>query len=303
MAMTTTQLGILARVGVDKIVKNYAESVESLYPQFIGKTFNDNQSYFQVAQVSDFGMANTVNETSGISFDTWRLIRSKTYAPIMRAIGYQVSEQAKETDLYNLAAQPVPNIMLAMDKTKEQVAANVLNLGFNTAAANLGADSKSLFATDHTQEIGSGRNKASVATAFSISALRAAITDLMNVDSEKGDPFPSMGPFKLIVPPDLSIYAQEVVTSTKMPGTPNNEKNIAGGMIEGVVTNPYLTSSTAWFLLPAKKAENPLFFLQRVGRKSRQEYDIDHLIYKFAVFEEYIASFLSWRGTWGTEGA
>jgi len=302
MAMTTQQLGILARVGVDRIVKNYNESAENLYPQFIGQTFNDNQSYFQVAQVSDFSMANVVNETSAITFDTWRLVRSKTYAPLMRAIGYQVSEQAKETDLYNLAAAPVPKIMLAMDKTKEQVAANILNLGFSTATANLGADNKPLFSATHVQDTGVGVNTAS-AVAFSISALRSAITDLMSQDSEKGDPFPAMGPFILVVPPALSIYAQEVVNSTKMPGTPNNEPNVAGGMISKVVTNPYLTSATAWFLLPAKKAENPLFFLQRVARKSRNDYDIDRLIHKFAVFEEYIGSFLTWRGTWGTEGA
>lgn len=303
MAMTSQQMGVLARVGVDRIVKNYSEVAEHLYPQFVGQTFNDNQSYFQVAQVTDFSMAGTVNETSGIPFDTWRVVRTKTYAPLMRAIGYQVSEQAKESDLYSLAAAPVPKILLAMDKTKEQVAANILNLGFSSASENLGADSQPLFSTSHTQDVGSGRNKASTATAFSISALRSAITDLMNQKSEKGDPFPVMGPFTLVVPPNLSIYAQEVVTSTKMPGTPNNEKNVAGGMIEKVITNPYLTSSTAWFLLPAKKAENPLFFLQRVARKSRQEYDIDHLVYKFAVFEEYIGSFLTWRGTWGTEGA
>lgn len=303
MAMTTQQMGVLARVGVDRIVKNYNEHAEHLYPQFMGPTFNDHQSYIQVAQISDFSMAGTVNETSGIPFDTWRVVRTKTYAPVMRAIGYQVSEQAKESDLYREAAAPVPKIMLAMDKTKEQVAANILNLGFSTQAEYLGPDGKSLFATDHPQDIGVGRNKASTATAFSISALRSAITDLMNQKSEKGDPFPVMGPFTLVVPPSLSIYAQEVVTATKMPGTPNNEKNVAGGMIEKVVTNPYLTSSTAWFLLPAKKVENPLFFLQRVARKSRQEYDIDHLVYKFAVMEEYIGNFLTWRGTWGTEGA
>lgn len=303
MAMTVQQMGVLARVGVDRIVKNYDENADMLFPKFVGQTFNTNQAYMQVAQVTDFAMANVVSETSAISFDTWRLARTKTYTPVMRAIGYQVSEQANETDLYNLASQPVPKILNAMDKTKEQVAANILNLGFSTAAANLGADSKSLFATDHTQDVGAGRNKATVAVAFSISALRAAITDLMDQDSEKGDPFPVMGPFNLVVPNALSLYAQETANSTKMPGTPNNEPNVAGGLVQSVITNPYLTSSTAWFLLPAKKADNPLFFLQRVARKTRQEYDIDHLIYKFAVFEEYLGSFLTWRGTWGTEGA
>jgi len=303
MAMTTTQMGILARVGVDRIVKNYDESPDKIYPRFIGNMFDTNQAYMLAAQVSDFSMANVVAETAPISFDTWRLIRSKQYTPVNRAIGYQVSEQAKETDLYNLAAQPVPKIMLAMDKTEEQVYANILNLGFSTATANLGADSKSLFATDHTQDVGSGRNKASTAVAFSYSALNAAITDLLTQKSEKGDPFPSMGPWNLVVPPALYLYAKSIVKSVKEPGTPNNNPSQSAELIQDVIVNPYLTSTTAWFLIPAKKIENPLFSLKRISRRTKNDYDIDHLVFKFAIFEEYIGSFLTWRNTWGTEGA
>jgi hypothetical protein len=56
-------------------------------------------------------------------------------------------------------------------------------------------------------------------------------------------------------------------------------------------------------LISEKKAENPLFFLGRIPRQTRNDYDVDHLVHKFVVIEEYIASFLTWRGAWGTEGA
>lgn len=302
MAMTQNQLGVLARAGVDKIIYGAEDAAEKMYTQFMGPTFNDNQSYWQVAHTTEFGMMGVVDEDRGIPYDTWRVARTKTYSHVMRALGFQFTEQSKASDYYNQVKMPLPKLLEAADATREQVAANVLNLGFSTAAANLGADGKPLFSTTHVQEIGAGSNT-SATLAFSIGALRTAVTAIKNQKSEKGRPFPVPGPYKLVVPVELSILAEETIRSTKMPTTPNNEPNVAGQNIGSLVTLYYASSATAWFLLSENKKKNPLFFLQRINRKSGVEWDMDHLINKVAVWEEFIASFLTWRGTWGTEGA
>lgn len=292
-----------AREGLQKTINLYSEKRPKLYTDIIGHVLTDNQKYMEVAQVSDFGMATPIAEGTPVAYDDITTPYTKQYSVIMRAIGFKVSEQAKVTDIYNIVSQPAAKIALAMDKTQEQVAANIINLMTSTATANLGPDAKALAATDHPLATGTGANRPATDLALSASALAQAVQELMKQKSHRGDPLPAMGPFYLYVPPDLADVANRIVNSRQQQGTANNDTNWVGGRIAKICVNPYFTSSTAWALRSTENAEHGLFMLKRIARQTKSEYDINVLGWKIVTFEEYVCGNFDWRGFWGTTGA
>lgn len=292
-----------AREGLQRTINLYSEKRPKLYADILGHVMTDNQKYMEVAQVSDFGMATPIAEGTPVAYDDISTPYTKQYSVIMRAIGFKVSEQAKVTDIYGIVSRPAQKIALAMDKTMEQVGANVINLMTSTATANLGPDAKALVATDHPLASGTGSNRPATDIALSAPGLAQAIQELMKQKSHRGDPQPSMGPFNLYVPPDLADLANRIVNARQLQGTANNDPNWAGGRIAKICVNPYFTSATAWALRSTEDAEHGLFLLKRIARQTKSEYDINVLGWKVVTFEEYVAGNFDWRGFWGTTGA
>lgn len=303
MNVIASRVVATAREGLQKTVNLYSEKRTKLFPQIVGNVLTDNQKYMEIAQVGDFGMATPVAEGSNVPFDDFETPYTKQYTVIMRAVGFKVSEQAKVTDIYNIVSAPAAKIALAMDKTMEQVGANVINLMTSTATANAGPDGKALIATDHPLASGTGSNRPATDVAFSATALEQAIQELMTQESHRGDPQPSMGPFNLYVPPALAGVANRVLKSDQQAQTANNDTNWVGGRIASLQVNPYFTSTTAWALRSADNAEHGLFMLKRIARQTKSEYDINVLGWKVVTFEEYVCGNFDWRGFWGTTGA
>ena len=300
--MTIPEMGLLARVGLEKRVKLYSTKQTKIWSGFVGNVFSDNQSYTEIAQLNDFPMAGEVTEGSSVGFSTWRVRFTKQYRPLMRAIGFKWTESANITDIYREVAAPAAKLALSMNKTKEQVGANVLNLGFSTVAANLGPDGLSLFNRAHLLESGTGSNRPTVDIAFNQAGVKQAIQELASQKSDKGDPFPCMGPYALWGPTSLMVDMQTFAASGKVIGSAYNDPNVPKNFVDKVIINPYLTSTTAWGLVTLEETENPLFMLNRIPLRTRNGYDETRLTFRFVTFEEYIASFWGWRGTWGTTG-
>lgn len=295
-------IGVLpkhVREGLLQSVDLFSSKNPKLYSKVAINTFDDNQSYSEFASITDLSMAPAVTETNGVTFDNVYSPYSKQVSVVMRAIGVAISEQATATDLYREVAKYPKKLAMALDKTKEQVVANVLNNAFSTAGVYNGWDSVAMCSASHPSETGLQSNTPSNVVPLSILGLEQGINELNATKSHKGDPQPVMGPFYLYVPPALGMLAERLVASSTQPQTANRESNVAGPRVE-VVVHPYLTSTTAWWL--QDKEEGKIFLLNRIKRRVRDSYDPDHLVNKVVIFEEYAAGNTDWRGIWGDEG-
>lgn len=296
MAHTIDQRAAQAgREGLLKAISLYSERHPKIWPQIVSNVFHDRQSYSEFLAVGDFGMAQPVDETRPVTFDDFHTPFTLQATVVKRGKGFEMSKESDYTDIYGLVAARGKKIARAMEKTIEQSVADLFNNGFTSA--NLW-DSQTWFSTTHVQASGTGDNRTDIA--FSVSALEGAWADMAATKSHRGDPDPRMGPFVLVVPPSLSIYAQRVVQSQLQAGTNANDKNIIGGYISGVITNPYLTSQTAWFQLD--KEENGVFQLNRMPYRTEVDYDMNRDMVKFAAFREFMHGVLDWRGSWGSPG-
>lgn len=298
MARTIASSPLLARVGLLQSVKQYQEKIKKYWPELIGETFNTKQRFEEMLLEGDFAMASIVDETNPIGYDDFQTPYSKRYYPLMRSIGFQVSKQAKYTDLYGIVARPSKKLSLAMNKTKEQKVANILINATATSAAYLGPDGKSLIATDHPTQVGTASNRPSTDVTFGTLAAAQGIRELGKTKSHRGDPAPVTGPFMFVGPYELQDKAYRVFESQLQAETANNDANFVKTMVSRVHINPYFTFTASWFLIDIDM--NPLFMLNRIPLGTDEDYDMDTKVFKFSIEEEYEANFKDWRGIWGS---
>jgi phage major head subunit gpT-like protein len=106
---------------------------------------------------------------------------------------------------------------------------------------------------------------------------------------------------KLLVPPQLEPVAIRLTKSELRPGTADNDVNAiistSGGLPEGYMTNDYLTSATAWFLLTNIDG---LSYMERVKFETDMQVDFvtDNLLVKG--YERYSFGYYNWRSIWGS---
>jgi hypothetical protein len=298
MARTIVQSPLLARVGLLQSVKQYQEKIKKYWPELVGTTYSTKQQYEEMLLEGDFGMAPIVDEAQPVTYDDFQTPYSKRYYPLMRSIGFQVSKQAKYTDLYGIVSRPAKKLAMAMNKTKEQKVANILNNATSAVGSYAGPDGQSLISTAHPLQTGVGSNRPVTDISFGSLAAAQGIQELGLTKSHRGDPAPVAGPFMFVGPYQLMDQAYRVFESQLRAETADNDKNVVGQMVKKVHINPYFTFQASWFLIDVEM--NPLFVLNRIPLGTDEDYDMDLKIFKFSIEEEYEANFKDWRGAWGS---
>lgn len=299
MARVINSSPLAAREGLLESVKQYNEKMRKYWPQLIGETYSTKQQFEEMLLEGDFGMAAVVNEATPLTYDDFQTPFSKRYYPLMRSIGFQVSKQAKYTDLYGIVSKPAKKLSMAMNKTKEQKVANILINATSTAGTYAGPDGKSLISLTHGTQNGVATNRPATDVSFGALAAAQGIQELGLTKSHRGDPSPVMGPFMFVGPMNLWDQSERVFGSDKQAETPNtNEKNAVGKIVTARHCNPYFTFTASWFLIDIEM--NPLFMLNRIPLGTDEEYDMDLKVHKFSIEEEYEANYKDWRGVWGS---
>lgn len=298
MAQVIASFAPLARVGLKDVIDLESKKRTNQW-SVIADKISTKQQFERFDQIGDFSYATIAAEMGGVTYDTLDRGFTADFYPLMRAIGFRISIQASYTDLYNKIKNPGPKLARAMDATMELEVANLLNNGFSSSY--LGIDGVALFSTAHPLATTTTGNKpASSEYTLSSTSLEIALQERRRQKTHRGKPYPQTGNVKLVVPPELEMVADRIVSSVKLAQTADNDPNVAGRRTT-VYVNDYLTSTTAWFLLP--KEDNPLFLLTRIPRDVVTKFDEDTLSYKFVTYEEYIRGWFDWRGTWATSGA
>ena len=106
---------------------------------------------------------------------------------------------------------------------------------------------------------------------------------------------------KLIVPPQLEPIAIRLLKTELRPGTADNDVNAimttAGGLPEAYMTNDFLTSAYAWFLLTNIDG---LSYMERVKYEMDMQVDFvtDNLLVKG--YERYSFGYYNWRSIYGS---
>lgn len=313
MYFTPDQFPAIFKSGLDKVLPLAAAKESSLVPKLLGNVISTKEEFYEVYSHAEMGLAQNMNVAGQVVYDSITPAYNKTYQPIMRQIGFECAIQSKYKDVYGVVGRYADMLAKSMVRTKNFVAANVLNDGFSGSGV-LGPDGKTLFATDHPLLSGGtdsnrGDDSNNDMTLDGLN-LETALERIMNQLDHRGLPWfgsGSMPKFNLIVNPVNYGLAKRVVESSGLQGTADNDKNAMGSLIAEVIPSPwigwsgqYSGQTDTWFLVSADPSVHKLFMLNGIPLSSKEDFAIDNLAHKFVVYEEYIAGHMDWRGTWAS---
>lgn len=265
----------------------------------------DDRKYVEIVQDTGFGLASVKAEGGGITYDynVQGFVTRATH--VTYALGYIVTWEELQDNLYEQVsrARAAANAF-SMRQTKEQVVAAIYNRAFN--ATYVGADNKSLCATDHpTQFGGTYANKPTVDADLSEASLEDAVIALMGFTNDRGL-FISCMPRKLIVHRSEWFNATRILKSVLQNDSANNAVNAlraTNAIPEGVAVNHYLTASRAWFLRTnIPKESGGLCLYQRQEIMFDQDNDFDTKNAKAASIERYSVVWADPRCIYGVNG-
>ena len=252
---------------------------------------------------SGLGLARVKAEGGSIEYDEMRQAFITRYTHIVYGLGFIVTREAFEDDLYDVVGQKKAKALAkSMRATKETVGANVYNRAFNTSYT--GGDGSVLCVTTHANFAGgTWSNTLTTAADLSEAALEQAIIDIGAWTDDRG--IKSIFSAKtLIIPKELEFEAARILKNVDRPGTAERDINalvklnkIPGGMI----VSQYLTDVDAWFL--RTDADHGMKMFERRGDEFAMDNDFDTENAKFKATARYSFGWSDPRGLYGVAGA
>ena len=298
MAVNLSAIKDLLLPGLRGIEGKY-EQIPSQYDKIFTK-HNSKMALERTAEMRFLGLAQLKTEGGQTAFDNSageRYVYNQEHVEI--GLGYAITRKAIDDNLYKSQFMPSNlGLIESFHQTKEIYGANVLNTA-TTYNAAVGGDGKALCATDHPIDGGTVSNAATVDLNES-TLLNAMISIRTNFKDQAGLKIFARGR-RLVVPPALEPVAIRLTKTELRPGTADNDVNAimqtAGGLPEGFMTNDFLTSATAWFLLTNIDG---LSYMERIPFETDMQIDFvtDNLLVK--AYERYSFSYYNWRSIYGS---
>lgn len=252
---------------------------------------------------SGFGLAAVKPEGQSIQYDSERQAFITRYQHVVYALGFIVTKEAFDDDLYDVVAQRrAQSLAFSMRQTKEIVAANVYNRAFNTSYT--GGDGVALAVNNHPNFAGgTWSNILATASDLSEAALEQACIDIGKWTNDRGLRIAVM-PQCIIIPSDLEFEAQRILKAEYRVGTNLNDPNalkMMGKFPKGICVNHYLTDTDAWFI--RTNVPHGMKYFERQADSFDMDNDFDTMNAKFKAYSRYSFGWTDPRAIFATQGA
>ena len=300
MAVNLSAIKDLLLPGLRGIEGKY-EQIPSQYDKIFTK-HESRMALERTAEMRYLGLAQLKTEGGQTAFDNGageRYVYNQEHTEI--ALGYAITRKAIDDNLYKTQFQPSNlGLIESFNQTKEIYGSNVINTS-TTYNASVGGDGKALIATDHPIDGGTVANRPSTDVELNEATLLAGMIAIRTNFKDQAGLKVFARARKLLVPPQLEPVAIRLTKSELRPGTADNDVNAimstSGGLPEGYMTNDFLTSATAWFLLTNIDG---LSYMERVKFETDMQVDFvtDNLLVKG--YERYSFGYYNWRSIWGS---
>ena len=300
MAVNLSAIKDLLLPGLRGIEGRY-EQIPSQYDKIFTK-HESRMALERTAEMRYLGLAQLKTEGGQTAFDNGageRFVYNQEHTEI--ALGYAITRKAIDDNLYKTQFQPSNlGLIESFNQTKEIYGANVINTS-TTYNASVGGDGKALIATDHPIDGGTVANRPATDVELNEATLLAGMIAIRTNFKDQAGLKVFARARKLLVPPQLEPVAIRLTKSELRPGTADNDVNAimstSGGLPEGYMTNDYLTSATAWFLLTNIDG---LSYMERVKFETDMQVDFvtDNLLVKG--YERYSFGYYNFRSIWGS---
>lgn len=283
----------------------FNETERAFVPMYtqIFNVMSSNKAFEKDTALSGIGQLEEVPELGAIPYEDATPGWDVTYVHKKFGKGRMVSQEMIDDEKTNQIAKLPKSLANSKARTKEQSAADIFNYGFVAGGGGLakfrGGDAKALFATDHVNRAGTVTQSNKITTALNSTSLQAVITAMKKRRDSKNQII-GFQPDTLLVPTELEFTARTILESTQIVGSANNDINVVKGALNLVVW-PFLTSTTAWFVLDTGAHELNWFNRKDEGVKG-PVYDFDNEAAKWKAVARWSVGFSDWMGVYGSVG-
>lgn len=265
---------------------------------------NSSRAYEQDVQVTPFGLAPVKSQGGPVSYDSEMQGWVTTYAHIAYALGYIVTKEELEDNMYKEVSQRRAKAnAFSINQTTENVAAFLYNNAFSTTYFTT-PDTKALIATDHINASGGTfSNRITIAADLSEAALEDLTIQIMNTTQDRGLRI-SVMPESLHIPTQEWYNANRILKSVLQNNTANNAINVlkaTNTFPKGIKLNHYFTDPDAWFI--RTNIPNGMTFFWRNKPQFDQDNDFDTKNAKAATYMRFSVGCTDPRGIFGSPGA
>lgn len=248
------------------------------------------------------GSLGKVPEFKGtLEYDTFEGLWAKDFVHVEYALGLSIQRKLIEDDQYRQIVKLPRMLATSMAYTQEEHAASVFNNAFSSTYA--GPDSAALCSASHPYSPTDATTQDNADTAvLSQSALVAARLAMQGWYDDRAKKIVT-NPRWLLVPPALEETAYIVTGTERVPVSQNWDKNIVNSWDFKIIVWPFLTSSTAWFLIDPEIMRENLLWFQRIGLESASQERFDTRALDWRIYTRYSYGFYDWRWIYGSTGA
>lgn len=263
---------------------------------------NSEKQYEELVEVTGFGLAPVKPQGQAIEYDSETQATVARFTNVAYALGYIITWEEMRDNLYEKVGRTrTQALAFSMRQTKETVAANVYNRGFN-ASTQPGGDGAAMLSASHPTAAGNQSNILSVAADLSEASLEDLTIQIYGAQNGRGL-FIAIQPDSLVIPRQLWYEAHRILKSVLTPGTGNNAINAiksTNAIPGGIKMNTYLTDSDAWFI--RTNCPESLILFDRDPIMMEQDNDGDTKNIKYNAYERYVPKWADWRGIYGSSG-
>jgi len=300
MAVNLSAIKDLLLPGLRGVEGKY-EQIPSQYDKIFRK-HDSKMAFERTAEMRYLGLAQLKSEGGQTAFDNSageRYIYNQEHSEI--GLGYAITRKAIDDNLYKTQFQPSNlGLMESFHQTKEIYGASILNTA-NVYNSAVGGDGVALCSTAHPIDGGTIANTPSTQVDLNEATLLNAMVAIRTNFRDQANLKIFARGRKLVVPPALEPVAIRLTKTELRPGTADNDVNAilttAGGLPDGYMTNDFLTSAYAWFLLTNIDG---LAYMERIKFDTDLQVDFvtDNLLVKG--YERYSFGYYNWRAIYGS---
>ncbi len=246
-----------------------------------------------------FGLVPEKGEGDQPIFDVMKTVGTKRYTHLTYSMGYEVTEECVEDELYGIMKQGSKTLATAVKQTVDTLAAAVLNDAFT---AGTGVDGSFLCATDHTPvKSGSDQaNKPTVDCDFDPVALDNATLEFEEWRNDNDLPIMIKPKYVISGPKQRKIIGQ-TLGGEKMPFTADNTINaVREWELQRIILH-YLDDEDVWFVT-SRPADHFMKLFWRVRPRFRGYDDPNTGNARFLVRFRLSVGFTHWWGVYGSSG-
>jgi len=307
MAISYTSTDANLRSSFASLMKSFPELRKAFYDEFkmlpnICDSFlvmeSSSKNIERENTIGGRGEWSSKSEGAEFTFGDYAQGTEKTYTHTTYAEAFDVSEEMIEDNQWKGIMKSAKEMARGGYAAKENNAADVLNNAFSSGT---GADGSYLCVTNHNLINSGSTGSNAMTTVLSAEGLEDAYA-LADATVNEANIIIPTNFTTLVVPPALRRTAEELKGSDKTPESANNAINVYQNEITKIVVDPYLSSSTAWFLIDTSTDCRGKFFW-RVKPQFRNDSDVYSQNFLMKARERFSYGHTDWQGVIGSTGA